>query len=121
MLILRKPQIDALGNQFKERFVRLMVAHLQEHFADRCATLGPAGVREAVIEGITKAEAFGIVAEQDVAGVLHFMFETTLSFDQAPGFAWAVLALKDDTLEPSERVDRLYTEWAALKPKPGTA
>lgn len=121
MLILRQEQFEALGAQLKERFVRLMVAYLQQHFPDRCAALGPPAVREQIVAGIGKAETLGILAEQDVAGVIHFMFEAVLDFDKAPGFEWAVAALRDRQLEPSERVDRLYTEWAARKPKPGPA
>lgn len=116
MLILRSAQIAAMGDQLKERFVRLMLAHLEEHFPNRVAILGPAKAREYVLEGIAKAQGFGIVAEQDVAGVIHFMFEATLQFDLVPGFEWAVAALQAPELAPTERVDRLFAEWAKRKP-----
>jgi hypothetical protein len=116
VLILRQKQIEAMGDQLRERFVRLMLAHLDEHFPNRVGILGPDKAREYVLEGIAKAQGFGIVAEQDVAGVIHFMFEATLQFDLAPGFEWAVAALQDAELAPTERVDRLFAEWATRKP-----
>lgn len=115
MLIIRREQIEALGAQARERFIAVMRRHLEASFPERCDALGPDGVRGLIQRGMEKAQGFGLAVEQDVAGLIHFMFEGDPEFDHRPEFVWAVEALRDDRLEPRERLDRLYTLWAECK------
>jgi hypothetical protein len=113
MLIVRREQMDALDAHARDRFIGVMTRHLTGAFPERCASLGDDRLRGLIEKGMTKADAYGLVAEQDVAGLIHFMFESHPEFDQHPAFAWAVEALSDAMREPTERVDRLFAEWAA--------
>lgn len=111
MMIVKQAQLDALADRLKEKFIRLMAAHLGQHFPDRCATLGPERVRAQILEGLAVADTFGIKTEQDVAGLIHFRFDVGRPFESEPDFGWAVAVLRDDLLDPTERVDRLFAEW----------
>ena len=119
MLIVTKSQLDAISAEFRERFIRTVVGHVRQHFPDRVAALGDAGLRATIETGIARAERLGLVAEQDVAGVIHFSFESAIDFDIRPEYAWAMTALARTDLEPTERVDLLFAEWQPRKPTGG--
>jgi len=121
VLIVRQGQMEALEAHARERFVRVMLAYLEGRFPHHYAELGEPNVRHLVASGITRAEAFGVRAEQDVAGLIHFMFDADPDFDRHPDYGWAVAALRQPGLEPSERVDRLFTEWQARRDGKGGA
>jgi hypothetical protein len=118
MLIIKKSQIEQLGAHLRDRYVRTMLAHVKAQFPDRCVIYGDDRVRELILEGVKKAEGFGIVSEQDAGGVIHFMFAAEPDFDRRPEYQWAVDALKSPGLEPTERVDLLYAKWRD-HPAPG--
>ena len=115
MLIIRKEQMEALSAHARAKFISVMRRHLEGAFPERCAEFGEERVRALIESGMTKAEGFGLVAEQDVAGLIHFMFESHPEFDRRPEFGWAVEVLRDTSVEPTERVDRLYREWTPRK------
>lgn len=117
MLIVTKSQVDALSAHFQERFVQTMLRHLREQFPERAGKMGEEGLRTAIDVGSARARKYGLVTEQDVAGLIHFGFETVPDFDGRPEFDWAVAALSRRDLEPGERVDLLYTEWRQRQPK----
>jgi hypothetical protein len=119
MLIIRKQQIETLEVHAREKFIRVMRRHLGNAFPDQCASLGEEGLRARIESGMAKAEAFGLLAEQDVAGLIHFTFEAGADFDQRPELEWAVAVLRDAEPAPSERVDRLFAEWASRRPPGG--
>lgn len=115
MLIVRAAQLDALQRHAREAFIGVMRRHLERAFPERCTGLGGERVRALIERGMAAAQGFGLQTEQDVAGLIHFMFESHPEFDQRPDFAWAVQILRDPDLEPGERVDRLFTAWAPRK------
>jgi hypothetical protein len=121
MLIVRQEQMEALGAHSREKFIAVMRRHLEGAFPQRCQGLGPERVRALIEQGMAKADGFGLVAEQDVGGLIHFMFESHPEFDQRPDFAWAVEALRRTDVGPTERVDELFAEWAARRKSPGSA
>jgi hypothetical protein len=115
MLIVRKSQIEALRTQLRGRFERAMLAHLRESFPAKYAELGETVVRDLIDVGSAKAPRYGLVVERDVGSLIHFMFDADPEFDQRPELGWAVEALEED-LEPSEKLERLHSEWQKRRP-----
>lgn len=107
MFVLRKPHMDAFAEVARESFEDRMVEQLQIRFAPQCRELGEAGVRARVGEGVKRAGRYDLAAEQDVAGFIRYMFGIRPDFDTARQTSWAGTILKDKSLAPHERIEKI--------------
>lgn len=107
MLTIRNEQMAALARAVNRPFVLRLAANLREIFPAECARLGEAGVHRAIEEGIARAAAYGIDRARDVAEFVGLMFVIHPEFDTHPAFAWAGEVLRERTLSPEARLDRI--------------
>jgi hypothetical protein len=108
MLVIRDPQMAALGLRHRAAFEARLREHLRRFFPERCAALGPGGLDEAVGHGVARAGAHGIVAERDVCKYVDLMFVFGRDFDLAARQPWAARILRRHAASaPSARVEAL--------------
>jgi hypothetical protein len=110
MLIIRRNQLDAMGQRLEDRFVEVLARHLETELPTRAAELGPA-LRDEIRRGIAQAREFGLKTEQDIGAFVHFRTDAALDFDERPDFAWAVDCLRSPDADAGDRIDRLFAEW----------
>lgn len=121
MLIIRQAQVDAMGALLRERFVQATLAHLRGAFPERSEALGEVGLRQLVDDAAARGASLGIVAEQDVAGLAHFMLATARDFESQPEYGWAARIVGDADLTGSDKVDALFDALASRSgPETGT-
>ena len=107
-MIVRKQQMESLGEDARKRFIDFMEGHLSEHFPDHCRALGPAGVRNAIEAGIERAGQHQMVSERDVCKFIDLQFAFGESFDSDGSHPWATEVLKDPEIRnPTTRIDAL--------------
>jgi hypothetical protein len=98
-----------MGSRAAQSFVTRMEAHLRKHFPNHCATLGDAGVREAIGSGTAKAGQYGIESERDVCKFITLMFTFGRDFDVDPKLPWASEILRNPVYQtPTHRTEALY-------------
>jgi hypothetical protein len=108
MLIIRKPQLEALGARHRSAFAARMGEHLQRFFPERCRALGAEGVAEAIEHGITRSALYGITSERDVCKYIDLMFVFGRDLDRAESHPWAARILaRHATTAPGALVEAL--------------
>lgn len=111
-MIIRNEQMEALGRIEQEKFEAWMFEHVTEFFPDRCQELEEQGTREAIRDGIERAEQHGITDERDVVKYIDVEFALDGDIERDPAHAWARRILDDPSLEndPSEKATRLHEQ-----------
>ena len=109
MLQIRKQQMEAFEADAARWFETQMVADLKRRWPEQCAALGEEGVRASVQSGIERAEGYGIVMRDDVAGFIRLMYELSPEFDTDQRYPWIAEVLNDPDLDPLGKVDVLYS------------
>ncbi|APR76789.1 Hypothetical protein A7982_02136 [Minicystis rosea] len=110
MLVIHRAQKQILA---RDLFHRWILEHVARFFPDRCAALGPAGVRAAVEDATRAARELGFDDRDDIGQFID------LTFMFGPGFPaaehlWARRVLEDPSEpDPRRRMNRLYR--AALR------
>lgn len=109
MLVIRTEQFTALGKARKEQFIRQLLEHLRNHFADKLLAPGvvPEGLEAMVRQGIAKAEKHGIENDTDLRAYLEFQAILGIDFEQGPGLSWAKAILEDKQLSGSSKIDEI--------------
>jgi hypothetical protein len=108
MLLIRKPQLEALGARHRSAFAARLGEHLGRFFPERCRVLGPEGVAEAIEHGITRAALYGLTSERDVCKYIDLMFVFGRDFDRAECQPWAARILaRRATTPPGALVEAL--------------
>lgn len=93
MWTIRREQMRILAAPFLEKFVHRAVEHVRAHFPAQHAALGDAGVRDAVVHAIERAEAHGLERDEHVLAYLTLVFVFGRDFDRDPALPWASEAL----------------------------
>jgi hypothetical protein len=105
MLVVRAAQLEALRAAQFARFENTVLEHVREFFGERCAELGPEGVRNLIKHGMTRARCYGIEREKDVCKYIDISFVFGRDFDvEQP---WAGLILLSSSPGP-ERIQALF-------------
>ena len=109
MFNLRKQQHETIAQAERQRFEDWMVGHLNRFFPEHCVALGEDGVRQAIADGISRSENYGIISQRDVCKYTDMMFAYGRKFDENESLPWAAEILNDESLEgqPSKKMDRL--------------
>lgn len=105
MLTIRAEQMRVLAAPSLARFEERMVRHVNRHFAEACARMGPDEVRDVVAYGCDRALDHGFATEKDLMRYLNLMFTFGPTFDRHPDHAWAAAILSD---AGPDRMARLY-------------
>jgi hypothetical protein len=109
MLRIRTDQIDALRKPALDDFIDDMMLHVHEFFPDECMKLGLESVRGRIVEGIEKADGYGVTSPRGVCKYINLMMTFGPDFDTNPRTtSWAQPILKDTTVpDPTARMDVL--------------
>ena len=111
MVVIRKEQMDQMGDEEYRKFEQKMIAHLNEFFPDECKELGEEEVRKAIAYGVNRAASYGIEIERDVCNYIDLMFAIGKDYDTDPEEPWAGQILNDGSFDtPTEKVNTLYDE-----------
>lgn len=108
MLIIRKTQMEALGDYRYKQFENRMVVHLNKFFNKTCVEMGEVKTRELIRKGVERAAKYEIVSERDVCKFIDVMCSVGERFDEDPTLPWAKHILRDKTLKsPRRRMEKL--------------
>jgi hypothetical protein len=107
MLIIRKPQMDALKRHMLTQFESNMVSHLRSTFPARTKSLEVEAIRNLIRQGAIRAGRYGITSERDIRRYVEYMVMYGADFDVAPTTSWAGKILNDATLSVSQKLERL--------------
>ena len=103
MLIIRRPQREALQAGLDRRFVRSLVARLIEEFPGTLS--GVANDLEADARtALGRARAHGLREDRDLVAFVEVALLVSPRFDEHPAFA---AALRDQAVPPEHRMDAL--------------
>lgn len=128
-MIIRKNQMDQLGDYMRQSFEDRMVTHINRFFPDKAEALGEENLRKQIRLGMEKADRYHVRREKDVAKFVQLKFALHPEFDEQPEMAWTKEILKDHSLPGGEKMDKIYEELpdrlresaknADKNPKPG--
>ncbi len=106
---IQAEQLEILGERALKNFQTRMVAHLREHFPERCAKVDDEKLYLAVDHGMQRARRRGVTREREFCLWLHLMFVFGSQFDQDTRYPWINAVLNDPALSnPIHKVQRLY-------------
>lgn len=109
-MIIRKNQMDTLGQERVENFIDRMVEHSHKFFPGEAATLGEEGLRQMIQESMQRADQYHILRERDVAKFIQLDFALDPSFEEKPQMSWAKAILEDHSLPGGKKIEKLYEE-----------
>ena len=104
MLVIRQPQLRALGESKRETFARAAENLLREHFP-QCAAMTATELRAFIDYGVSRAAAYSIAVERDVCKYLNLMAVFGRDFDVERSWAKETLT---SAAGPRLRLNRLY-------------
>ena len=106
---IRKEQMDALRKSREDAFVARMVKHLRNDFRKGRVTQHIAeGDLEALVRrGITDAEKYGVIYEDDVRLYIECMVVLGPMFDQDQRCGWAGELLRQEGLDGTTKMDQI--------------
>jgi hypothetical protein len=107
MLVIRKEQMDTLGEQMRQRYEDRLVVYLNQVFPDRCAQMGEPALRKEIRYGMASAAKYNITTERDVAKYIELMFRHGRDFDTSPDTPWAQPILTDPSSTADNRLRRV--------------
>jgi hypothetical protein len=112
-MIIRDTQFKALEESAVDNFVLDMFRHCQEFSPHLCKTLKEEQLKEAIREGIRRAETHGFMQRGPVRFYLDLMIVFGSSFDTDPQYPWAaeILAQIEETSE-IQRSEALHEKTA---------
>jgi hypothetical protein len=105
-MIIRKTQMQSLGDASMNNFEARMAEHLKRCFPETCEAEGEMGIRDTIRYGIERAANHGITLERDVCKYIDLMFVFGPDYD---GADWASAILQDDSLDNATlKTERLF-------------
>jgi hypothetical protein len=107
MLIIRKEQMDTLGDYMNRRFEDDMYQYLRSRFKRRAGAMEEKELRDLIHQGVKRAKLYGIEKKKDVRRYLECMIELKRDFDANEKTIWAANILRDFSLSGSEKMDRI--------------
>lgn len=107
MMIIRKAQIDELGQVTMQVFEDEMVAHLAEFSPALFDVIKEEQMRVVVKSGIKRAEEYGFTFRGPIRLYLEMMLLYGSHFDSDPQYPWAKEILQKD-LPQMERAEQLH-------------
>jgi hypothetical protein len=118
MLKILPKQREAFGSIAEDLFIKRLVEHFRENYADTVVTL-PSGtksvnisvsemkeaqLKESLARGVSRARKYEITHESSIAGFIAIMFEAAPNFDEHPVLQQT---LSNPEVEANARVGKL--------------
>ena len=106
---IRGEQMDDLSRNLEASFLSRMMVHLNKFFPLQCEALGEESIIDSIHYGVSRAAAYGIVAERDVCKYIDLMYALGRDYDRDPNYAWAYADLTNSTIpDPTSRINRVH-------------
>jgi hypothetical protein len=116
-LRVRRRQYANLAGVVANGAVQRLVDHCRTRYPIHPPAQDPQTLRAWVKQGVRRAAAYGIVAEEDLQSFLGLRVMFGDSFDDDPRCAWAAVVLWDPALSGTQKMDSLI-ELAPHAPRP---
>lgn len=113
-LRIRQEQLKAMSFPMWMDFATELTAHLRGEFPERAGEMTNEGLLELALEGIWRANAYGIKTQCNAARYVQLMMHYGKNFDSSPQVPWARPILRDPTLDGAQKMDRLFAEHVRL-------
>lgn len=108
MLTIRKEQMEVLGQEMREDYIRATLRNLVELFPDVPAVRDEALMRDLIEFGIARAEEYGITRSREVSLFIFLVQDLGRDFEKRPENVWIDELLQDPDLEEPEKMDLIY-------------
>jgi hypothetical protein len=90
MLNIRQEQIKAMLMHNEEKFIDLVVKHVQQECPDDIRDIDPVSLREMVTNGLARARSYELEKPQDLTAFVAIMFDISPNFDEQPNIQQAL-------------------------------
>lgn len=120
-MIIGGAQIASLNKASMLHFEDRMHSYLARFFSEAVARIDAAGLRSAIRQGVTRAEAYGIKSEKDVARYIVLSFFLGLESARGVPHSWVSELLQDHAITPKARLKSIYDRISAIRRSEGLA
>ncbi|MEZ5582695.1 MAG: hypothetical protein R3F37_07930 [Candidatus Competibacteraceae bacterium] len=107
MLIIRREQMDRLGQQMEKVFAKRMVTYLRDAYPERTQKVDDERLAEVVQHGIEKAQSHNVEYEDDIRRFLDYMMLYGPKMDSQSSTSWIGNILRRADLDGTEKMDLL--------------
>ena len=105
MLEIRNEQMDVLEKAVVEAYIAELVSHFRRSVPSRVSAMPDRALAEFCRRGVSRAREYGLDDRWDMCRFIGFQLLCGEAFElTAPG-AWALETLRDEALNPTERMD----------------
>lgn len=108
MLTIRKEQMDVLGEEMREDYIRTTLRNLAELFPDDPTVRDEAVMRNLIEFGIGRAAEYGVTRSREVSLFIFLVKDLGRDFEKQPENVWIDELLHDPELEEQEKMDLIY-------------
>lgn len=108
--------MEALSAYMLRRFEDRMTRHIATAFPEKFQEFGEEGTRKLILEGIAKAEGYGIQAERNVALFIDLMVAIGPDFDLNREFSWMQPILCHPERHENIRLNMIYSQMKQKAP-----
>lgn len=109
MLILRKKQMNALGQIPRISFENKLISYFSETYPDECGLIGRDAVRKIIQYGIKRAESHEFTTQKQVTYYISLMFILGSDFDKDIQLPWIIEQIDDRAIfDLTRRIERCY-------------
>ena len=105
MLVIRRKQMEVLGDYVQRQFEHRMKEQLRTLWREEVGQMSDEELHALIREGITSAESYGITDETDVERYLELMVRRGARFHVEE--AWAAGILFNENLSGTQKMDQI--------------
>lgn len=109
MLVIRKPQLDALDPIPQIIFEDQLLKHFREHYPQDCRRAGAGQVRKLIRMGVAQAGGHRYMSQREVGYYVNLMLMLGCDFDRDPQIPWMCGQLNNLSIESGlERIQKAF-------------
>lgn len=108
MLLIRKPQLDALAVAARDNLVDSIAKGARKHLQALCAPHAPSELRALIRAAVDKALLLGIDESEDLARFAHLVLAHGLDFEKSDDLDWTAPLLESKSLTGAVKMALLF-------------
>ena len=101
-MLIRENQMQTFESEMKARFARRLAAELRQEYPDLDEQMSEERLLELILEGVERAEGYGLDSDTDVETFVRLLFVVGWYFDRHPFFHDF---LTEEDYEPTEKIE----------------
>jgi hypothetical protein len=111
MLVIRKAQIEVLGDEMRSRLHHELAVHARQFFPDECAAMSDEELLQRMRSSAEAAARWGLRSPRDVCRFANLSMLFGAGFDSNPRLKWIYEMLRDAVVPSrSQRLSQVYAE-----------